>query len=212
MEKEKSKKNFLYERTIDEIINHAQCKSSKGDPKTTIYVPIEQDVALKDIQDKYGKSAYCTTRYAAQLGFSLFEYENKDILNQISEIRKKLGHSKNRYVSASLYTLNVELRKDGNHVKRALIIDGNILSAMKKWSNNLNIPVSPFVKILISHALSTTKDRDFIEIREKSREDKIYFKDIVNEILDYFIRLMSGEKEEVEYDMNDIVELEEEGE
>lgn len=208
---EKPKKKFLYERTIDEIISHARCKNPKENQRTTIYIPLPQEIALKDLQDKYKQSAFCTMRYTVQHGFSIFEHENKNILNQINEIRKTLRHSKNSLIPNYLYKLVIEIGKNDNNIKRALMEDRNILAAMKNCSSELNINFTSFIHVLINYSLSTTKDNNLTEVQLKAEKSKIKFQKTINEILDILIRFMSGEKDvekEVGYDINDIVEVE----
>lgn len=208
MEEGKAKKNFLYEKTIDEIINHAQCKNPKENQRTTIYIPLPQEIALKDLQDKYRRSAFCTMRYIVQHGFSIFEHENKDILNQINEIRKTLRHSENSIIPNYLFKLTIEIGKNDNNVKRALMEDRNILAAMKNCSSDLNINFTSFIHVLINYSLSTTRDKQLAEIQLKANKSKIKFQKTINEILDILIRFMSGEKDGEKKVDDDIIEIE----
>lgn len=209
--KERPKKNFLYERNIDGVISHAQCKSSKNDVKTTIYIPIEQEIALKDLEDEYRKSRICTIKYAVQLGFSIFEHENKENISQIDNLRKKLRHSKNSQIPYHLFTLKRSVGKAADPIKRAIIQDGNIAAAIKNSSDNLNISLTSFIQTLLNYAISTTKNNSLKDIRNNAREEKIHFQKIIDEALDILIRLIAGEKED-EIEFEDIPNEEDEEE
>lgn len=204
MEEGKAKKNFLYERNIDKVIAHAQCKDVKEDHKTTAYIPIEQEIVLKDLEDEYGKSGTCTIKYAVQLGFSIFEHESKDTIRQINDIRKELRHSNNPLIPSYLFLLKINIGKVNNPIKRNIIQNKNIISAIKKNSDSLNISLNSFIQILLSYALSTTGNSNskIREIKNIAREEKIQFRETINNTLDILIRLISGEKE-------DEIELEE---
>lgn len=191
-----SRKKFFYEKTINSVIRYAHCKRNNEDSKTTIYIPMEQEILLKDLEDEYGKSGMCTIRYTIQLGFAIFEHENKNTITQISELRKRLRYSDNPIIPSYLFLLKINTEKINNPIKRNLNQDTNIIAAIKKNSDNLNISLNSFMLILLTYALSTMKTNNtkIIEIRKNAREEKIRFQTTINNTLDILIRLISGEK------------------
>lgn len=199
MSKIELKKKFLYEKTINSVITHAQCTGKKEDARTTIYIPMEQEILLKDLEDEYGKSGTCTIRYAIQFGFAIFEHENKNTLKQISELRKRLRYSDNPIIPSYLFLLKINIEKIENPIKRNVIQDINIITGIKKNSDNLNISLNSFIQILLTYALSTIKTNNtkIIEIRNNAREEKIRFQTTINNILDILIRLVAGEHDEI---------------
>ena len=199
------KGNFLYEKTVDEVINYAQCKNPQESQRTTVNIPLSQEIALKDLQDRYRRSAFCVLRYVVQHGFTIFEHENKDILKQIKELRKTLRHSKNSIIPAYLFLLKVETGKDNSSgsVKKTLIGDRNIISAIQDCSNELNINFSSFIQVLIDYSLSTSRDKNLSEIQLRASKNKLEFQKKINDILDVLIRLENGEnKDETEDNIN----------
>jgi len=199
------KGNFLYEKTVDEVINYAQCKNPQESQRTTVNIPLSQEIALKDLQDRYRRSAFCVIRYVAQHGFTIFEHENKDILKQIKGLRKTLRHSKNSIIPAYLFLLKVETGKDDSSgsVKKTLIGDRNIISAIQDCSNELNINFSSFIQVLIDYSLSTSRDKNLSEIQLRASKNKLEFQKKINDILDVLIRLENGEnKDETEDNIN----------
>ena len=199
------KGNFLYEKTVDEVINYAQCKNPQESQRTTVNIPLSQEIALKDLQDRYRRSAFCVMRYVVQHGFTIFEHENKDILKQIKELRKTLRHSKNSIIPAYLFLLKVETGKDNSSgsVKKTLIGDRNIISAIQDCSNELNINFSSFIQVLIDYSLSTSRDKNLSEIQLRASKNKLEFQKKINDILDVLIRLENGEnKDETEDNIN----------
>ena len=199
------KGNFLYEKTVDEVINYAQCKNPQESQRTTVNIPLSQEIALKDLQDRYRRSAFCVIRYVVQHGFTIFEHENKDILKQIKGLRKTLRHSKNSIIPAYLFLLKVETGKDNSSgsVKKTLIGDRNIISAIQDCSNELNINFSSFIQVLIDYSLSTSRDKNLSEIQLRASKKKLEFQKKINDILDVLIRLENGEnKDETEDNIN----------
>jgi len=199
------KGNFLYEKTVDEVINYAQCKNPQESQRTTVNIPLSQEIALKDLQDRYRRSAFCVMRYVVQHGFTIFEHENKDILKQIKGLRKTLRHSKNSIIPAYLFLLKVETGKDDSSgsVKKTLIGDRNIISAIQDCSNELNINFSSFIQVLIDYSLSTSRDKNLSEIQLRASKNKLEFQKKINDILDVLIRLENGEnKDETEDNIN----------
>ena len=199
------KGNFLYEKTVDEVINYAQCKNPQESQRTTVNIPLSQEIALKDLQDRYRRSAFCVMRYVVQHGFTIFEHENKDILKQIKGLRKTLRHSKNSIIPAYLFLLKVETGKDNSSgsVKKTLIGDRNIISAIQDCSNELNINFSSFIQVLIDYSLSTSRDKNLSEIQLRASKKKLEFQKKINDILDVLIRLENGEnKDETEDNIN----------
>jgi len=199
------KGNFLYEKTVDEVINYAQCKNPQESQRTTVNIPLSQEIALKDLQDRYRRSAFCVIRYVVQHGFTIFEHENKDILKQIKGLRKTLRHSKNSIIPAYLFLLKVETGKDDSSgsVKKTLIGDRNIISAIQDCSNELNINFSSFIQVLIDYSLSTSRDKNLSEIQLRASKNKLEFQKKINDILDVLIRLENGEnKDETEDNIN----------
>jgi len=195
----------LYEKTVDEVINYAQCKNPQESQRTTVNIPLSQEIALKDLQDRYRRSAFCVMRYVVQHGFTIFEHENKDILKQIKELRKTLRHSKNSIIPAYLFLLKVETGKDNSSgsVKKTLIGDRNIISAIQDCSNELNINFSSFIQVLIDYSLSTSRDKNLSEIQLRASKNKLEFQKKINDILDVLIRLENGEnKDETEDNIN----------
>ena len=191
-------RKFLYEKTINSVITHAECKRKKEDSRTTIYIPMEQEILLKDLEDEYGKSGTCTIRYAIQFGFAIFQHENKNTLKQIGELRKRLRYSNNPIIPSYLFLLKINIEKINNPIKRNVIHDINTITGIKKNSDNLNISLNSFIQILLTYALSTIKTNNtkVIEIRNKAREEKIHFQTTINNTLDILIRLIAGEKED----------------
>jgi len=195
----------LYEKTVDEVINYAQCKNPQESQRTTVNIPLSQEIALKDLQDRYRRSAFCVLRYVVQHGFTIFEHENKDILKQIKGLRKTLRHSKNSIIPAYLFLLKVETGKDDSSgsVKKTLIGDRNIISAIQDCSNELNINFSSFIQVLIDYSLSTSRDKNLSEIQLRASKNKLEFQKKINDILDVLIRLENGEnKDETEDNIN----------
>ncbi|RLG79013.1 MAG: hypothetical protein DRO40_13325 [Thermoprotei archaeon] len=195
----------MYEKTVDEVINYAQCKNPQESQRTTVNIPLSQEIALKDLQDRYRRSAFCVMRYVVQHGFTIFEHENKDILKQIKELRKTLRHSKNSIIPAYLFLLKVETGKDNSSgsVKKTLIGDRNIISAIQDCSNELNINFSSFIQVLIDYSLSTSRDKNLSEIQLRASKNKLEFQKKINDILDVLIRLENGEnKDETEDNIN----------
>jgi len=203
------KSNFLYEKSVDEVINYAQCKNPQESQRTTVNIPLSQEIALKDLQEKYRRSAFCVLRYVVQHGFTIFEHENKDILKQIKELRKTLRHSKNSIIPAYLFLLKVETGKDDSSgsIRRALIGDRDIIAAIQDCSNELNMNFSSFVQVLIDHSLSTTNDKNLSEIQLRASKTKLEFQKKINDILDVLIRLENGETKE-ESDTEDNIDIE----